>query len=619
LTVTDPDDHRPGMRLHHDLPAALRVLREGLDGAASRIGVILLLIAAAGVAGGLAPLALKGMVDAAGAGTVARGTAFITSVVPFGTLYLLALGGSRLLTELRPPLVGALEQRFYAGLRNRYLRHLLDLPLAFHLGQRSGALVHALQQATTGYQIIIFNLVNNVVPVLVELVTVTLVLVHLGQPELTVTFGATALAYLAVMTLHKFQIGGHAREVSKAALDVQAALTDGLLNVETIKCFGADQTVLRRFASATASLENRWTKLYQQRSRMGLALTATFALSMAASLAIAMRAVADGTLGVGGFVLVNVYMLQVVRPLEMLGAAVRDLSQAIEFIRPLLDVLEQSPEPPTRGERRDRPGLGADSWVRAPSREGIRESRTPSLSFRGLNFSYRDGAPVLRGFNLDIAPGRTIAIVGASGSGKSSLARLLLRLHEPQSGSIQLDDVPIDAVPLAGLRASIGLVPQDIVLFDDTIAFNIGIGRPDAPRHDIEEGSRLARLDAFVRALPAGYDTVVGERGLKLSGGERQRIAIARVFLKRPSMWVLDEATSMLDGLTERAVLHNLHAQSEGRTMIVIAHRLTSVQHADEIVVLSNGRIAEQGCHDELLARGGAYADLWRAQQVHLP
>jgi len=602
------------MRASRDVTTALRVLLDDMDSAVAwRLAATVLLVVAGGLLAGLGPLALKGLIDAAtGApGWLDRPAA--TPTLAFATAYLLSLCGGRLLMELRPSLVGAAEQRLYARLRRRYLGHLLALPLAFHLGTSTGALVHGLQQAVSGYQVIVFHLVNSIVPVLVELATVTLVLASLGQPALMATFAGTALAYLGVMGLRTSALREGAHAVSHASADAHGMLADGLLNVETIKCFGAEGLARDRFGRASDVLEERWARLQSQRLRMGFAVTATFALSMTASLAIAVHAVAQGALTTGGFVLANVYMLQVVRPLEMLGTATRDLSQALAFVRPLIAVLEELPEtaatdPPTNNAD-DMPACTVDTLATMATRR-----EAPDISFRGVHLAFDADRPVLRDLNLDIAAGRTIAIVGASGSGKSSLVRLLLRLHEPQAGSILLDGVAIDTLPIAELRTMVATVAQDTVLFNETIAFNIGIGKAGATQREIEQAARLAEVHEFIAALPAGYGTLVGERGLKLSGGERQRIAIARAVLKRPRVYVFDEATSMLDGLTEQAILRNLRAISADRTTITIAHRLSTIQHVDEIVVLEGGRVVEHGDHAMLLARSGSYAALWRAQ-----
>lgn len=603
-----------------DVTAALRVLRADIDWiVAWRLGATALLVVLGGLLAGAAPLALKGMVDTAGQPTQ-RGQPSAGAMSMFVAAYLLALCSGRLLTELRPWVIATAEQRLYARLRRRFLTHLLVLPLAFHRDRQSGALVQVLQQAILGYQIIIFNLVNCVVSVLVEIVTVTLVLLSLGEPLLMTSFAATAIAYSAAMRFRGSEIRRSARGVSEASIDVHGLLMDSLLNVETIKCFGAEEAARARFGMATRLLERRWATFQGERLRVGLTVAALFALSMTTLIAVAVHAMLHGTLSAGGFVLAIVYMLQLARPLEMLGTAARDLSQAVEFIRPLVDILKEVGEPD------EDCGRVPVSWVTdvvAADDDGdaatVHGRGALSLSFRDVCFAHTGGNAVLIGLSLDIAAGRRVAIVGASGSGKTSLIRLLLRLEEPQAGIIVLGGLDINELPAREVRRLIAVVPQDTMLFNETMAFNIGIGKTHATRCEIERAARLAQVHEFICSLPAGYETVVGERGLKLSGGERQRIAIARAVLKNPRLYIFDEATSMLDGVTEGRILTNLQEISEGVTTITIAHRLSTVRDADEIVVLSGGRVSERGDHATLLANGRGYAALWRAQQsAHL-
>ena len=577
----------------------------------------MLLVVAGSLLAALAPLALKGMVDAVSAARPgASATLSDAPLLLLGAAYLLALCGGRLLTELRPLLAGAAEQRLYGRLTRRFFGHMLDLPLAFHVDRGTGALAHSLVLATTGCQLVVAHLLNSIVPVLIEVVTVAAVLASLHQPGLVATFAFTAIAYLVVFAAAAGRLTQRAHGVSRASLATHATLTDSLLNCEAIKCFVAEPAVRRHMASATEDLERQWLQLHGLRVRIGLAVAATFTVSVAVSLLLAGDAVARGTLTVGGFVLANIYMLQIVRPLEVLGSAVRDVSQALGFVQPLIEVLQE----PTEAQAQQlmcappRAAAGGSARVKPTRRHATSFQQSSGVRFQAVHFAYDAARPVISGLELDIAAGTRLAIVGISGSGKSSLVRLLLRLYQPQSGCIRLDGTPIDALPAHELRAMIGLVPQDTILFNDSFARNIGIGRPGATRDQIEQAARRAQLHDFIASLPAGYDTQVGERGLKLSGGERQRVAIARAVLKRPRLYVFDEATSMLDSQTEAAILRDLLTVSAGCTTITIAHRLSMVMHADDIAVLDQGRVAERGRHAVLLAQGGLYARLWHRQ-----
>ena len=554
----------------------------------------------------LAPLALKGMVDAIASARNPGGVPLLT--LSLAAAYVVALCGSRALNELGPWLSGTAEQRLCDRLRRRFFSHLLRLPLGFHVDRHSGAVMHCLYQATAGFHVTVASLVNTLVPVAVETIAVVLVLSHLDQPSLVLTFIATAAAYLLIFGFGTIRLARQSQQVSAAALAMHASLADHLANVETIKTFCAEGTALGGYAGASGRLASSWSKLLGKQAGVGLTVSATFTLSVCVSVALTSDAVLGGSLSLGGFVLANLYMVQIVRPLELAGSAARDLSQAIEFIRPLLDILNE----PIEASQKNPvvhivpPAAAVVARTRSSAAFGVR--------FRNVHFAYDDKHQVLAGLELDVEPGRTLAIVGASGSGKSSIARLLLGLYQPQLGEILLNDRSIDALRPIELRAMIGVVPQETALFHDTIALNIGIGSPGCSLADIQSAARLAHLHDFVASLPAGYDTVVGERGMKLSGGERQRIAIARAVLKHPRMYVFDEATSMLDSQTEASIRQNLQEISKDCTTITIAHRLSTVQDADEIVVLDRGHVCERGRHSALLAGEGTYARLWALQ-----
>ena len=580
-----------------------------------------LLTAASALLTGLAPAALKGTVDAVLAPETLQDKlgSRTEHLALFGSAYLFCLCAGRIASEARPAVSGSGEQRLYSAIRLGFLRHVLDLPLGFHLSQGSGSLPHALQQAISGCQIALLSASTGIVPVVVEGATVAAVLASLHQPDLILIFGVTATLYLAVMASRTRRLGTAARAVSAASIASNGIMVDGLTNIEPIKCFGAERATVNHYAAALSHLESRWRQLLLHRLQTGLATTAIFAVSMLVTLIFAVEDVRDGRLTIGGFVLVSVYLAQMVRPLELLAAASRDLSQGFAFMGPLVAILEEPTE--TRGTRQPiaeqssrRLPIGADTaFPTAP--ELLRAPRSPSVRFKGIQLAFEPGRPVLDGLSLEIGAGKSLGIVGASGCGKSSLVRLLLRLHTPQAGEIFLDGIPVDTLPLAGLRSMIAVVPQDTVLFNSTIAANIGMGKDDATMSEIEDAARLAGLDRFVANLPSGYATPIGERGLMLSGGERQRIAIARAVLRNPAVYIFDEATSMLDGPTERAILAELCSISTGHTTIVIAHRLSAVQHLDEIAVIAAGAVAERGDHVALLAANGLYTAMWKAQE----
>lgn len=570
----------------------------------AHLALALALVATGGLLAALAPLALKAMIDAVAGTFGAPDPPSGLDALTLGIAYLLTLFAGRMLADVGPLLTGTADQRLYRRLTRRSFSHVLGLPMAHLLGRRQGEWVRSIDLGRAGCQLVVSHAVNSIVPVLVEAVAMGVVLAQIGQPALVAAIALTACAYLAIFTTGSRRLTKIAGEVSRLNLEQHALLSDSLLHCETLRCFVAEAAACRRVDAAGEALEQRWLQLIRVRAGIGLAVTLTFTLSMATSLYLASSAVANGSLTVGGFVLANVYMLQIVRPLEAFGAAVRDISQSLGFIGPLLDILREPPEtPPTNPHPADTPP----------------RSTRPLLVFEEVCFGYASRQPVFRRLNLEIVGGRTTAIVGASGSGKSSLVRLLLRLYQPHCGRILLDGRPLNTLPAAELRAGIGLVPQDTSLFHDTIARNIALGRPDARREDIEQAARRAQLHDFIAALPDRYDTLVGERGLQLSGGERQRLAIARALLIRPAIYVLDEATSMLDSRTEAAVLSGVQEAAIGCTTIVIAHRLSTVMNADEIVVLDNGLVAERGTHAELLIENGHYAQMWRRQMHHGP
>ena len=405
-----------------------------------------------------------------------------------------------------------------------------------------------------------------------------------------------AVAYALAFGVYTRGVAAPSRAVASSNIDAHGLLTDYLLNHEAVKSFNAEAIAAERYRAVLLRTEDSWSRYQQLLARNGLAVATIFAATLGTSLVLAGREVGAGTMTVGDFVLVNAYVVQLARPLESLGMAARSLVHGTGFLHKLLDLFRESPEPAlAAGER--------------PAR-----CRAVDVVFEAVSFSYGAGGGTLRHLDFTIPAGCTVAVVGASGSGKSSLVRLLLRLYEPDAGRILLGGRPIAAIPLAELRRLIAVVPQDTVLFNDTIAYNIALGMPDIGAHHVEHAAKVAQLHDFVATLPQGYDTRVGERGMRLSGGERQRIAIARAAIRQPLVFVFDEATSSLDSGTEQEVVRNLVALSATATTLLIAHRLATVAHADEILVLDDGSIVERGRHAELLRMGRRYAAMWRSQ-----
>lgn len=576
-----------------------------------RLAAAMMLVVVGAMLAAAAPLALKALIDILA--TVPASDGAPALALTLAGAYLLTLGAVRLLAELRPLLTAQAEQSITARLSQRFLAHALSLPMARHRAGHTGATSQTLSQAMTGCQLLTTTLVNSMAPVVVEVGAVLVVLLHIDQPKLVASFAATALAYLGLCAAGALRLQQRAREVSEASLRSRAVLSDTLGQVEALKCFSAEGLALGRFREAVTTLQLRWLALYRQRARTGTALTLIFTVSMAGSLGIAIHAYSAGTLSIGGFVLVTVYLLQLIRPLELLGGATRELAEALEFIRPLMNMLRETPEDVAGGAtEQTTPGTTEPKRLRPATRPAGRGS--PTIVFSGVHMAYDTGCPVLRGLDLELTGGRTLALVGPSGSGKSSIARLLLRLVEPQAGTISLDGDPLGAVPLVALRSMITLVPQDITLMDGSLRDNILLSHPGASDAAVEAAARAAQLHHVVTSLPQGYDTRVGERGLRLSGGERQRVAIARMLLRPASLCVIDEGTSMLDPATEHSVMTAVAAACAGRTTLLIAHRLSNLRWADEVAVLDRGRVVERGTHDALMQAGGAYARLWRDQ-----
>lgn len=587
-----------------------------------RLAVTLLLVLIASGLTALAPLALKLLIDGFSSGNWLMQDAGFLIFGPVALIfaYVFSQWLSRSLTEVRTLIYGTAEARLNRRLSRRLFAHIMHLPLHFHLERQSGGLNQTLVQGVVGYRIVLQHLTFTLLPVLVEMSIIGAVLAWL-QPVFVLILALAMIFYSIIFILGAKQISAPSRSVSSSQVDAHGIMTDSILNYETVKYFNAEEVIQARYDGALAHSEQQWSSFFTSRMRNGLWVALIFALSLGSSTWLATQQVIQGTLTLGDFVLINAYMLQIIRPLEQLGFAFRDLAQGVAFIEKMMAIFKQAPEVSLHhqalalySDSGDHKGDYSKKLIN-PGTDSDGTEPPGELLFKQVNFSYLPQRQILKDINFRVPAGKTLAIVGPSGSGKSSLIRLLVRLYQPDSGEILLNGKPISGLPLADLRAAIAVVPQDTMLFNDTIAYNIGFGKSGSTQQEITQAARLAQIDELVDSLPEQYLTRVGERGLKLSGGEKQRVSIARAALKQPQIFVFDEATSSLDSRTEKEILRNLIDISKGTTTLLIAHRLSTIIHADEILVLDQGEITERGTHDSLLQQNGDYAALWRAQQ----
>ncbi len=557
------------------------------------LAMLCLLLAKVGAIG--APFLLKRVVDALD--TTAPELLATAAVLGLVLAYGIARFLNVLLGEVRDTLFGRVTERAMRRIGLRVFEHLHSLDLAFHLERRTGGLARDIERGTNGVSFLMRFLVFNIVPTLIEIGVVAVLLAW----QYGIAFGAltllSVLCYSLFSGLTTEWRTEFVREVNRADSASNTRAVDSLLNYETVKYFGNEAWEASRY---DAELE-RWETARRENRLSLFALNVGQALivavAMSAAMALAAVRVREGTMSVGDFVLVNAFMMQIFMPLNFLGMVYREIKGSLASIEEMFALLAVVPRISDAPDARVlQPGPGR-------------------VEFRDVGFGYDPSRTILKGVNLTVEPGAKLAVVGASGAGKSTLVKLLYRFHDPDAGSILIDGQEISSLTLASLRSAIAIVPQDTVLFNDTLLENLRYGRPGADDEEVREAIALAQLSDFVARLPEGWHTRVGERGLKLSGGERQRVAIARAILKRAPILVFDEATSSLDSIAEASILDALRRVARGHTSLVIAHRLSTVVDADRIVVLAHGSVVEEGTHAELLASGGAYAALWNTQQ----
>ena len=566
------------------------------DALGMRVRVVLAvaLLVAAKVANVYVPFFYKGAVDA-----LAPSEAGAAVAIPLGLI--IAYGMARVMSlvfaELRDAVFARVAQRTIRKVALSVFQHLHALSLRFHLERQTGGLTRSLERGTRAIEALLRYTLFSIAPTLVEIGLVCIILWRMFGVWYAVATFATVFGYILYTFLVSEWRIKFRRIMNDTDSQANTKAIDSLLNYETVKYFGNEEHEARRYDAALQSYEGAAVRSQQSLSLLNVGQSAIISVGLALVMGMAAGGIVRGTMTLGDFVLVNTYLLQLYQPLNFFGVVYREIKQSVTDIESMVSLLGVG------REVADRPGAPALAVTGGEVR------------FEDVRFGYDPRRPILKGVSFTVPAGRTVAIVGPSGAGKSTISRLLFRFYDISSGRILIDGQDIREVEQASLRATLGIVPQDTVLFNDTIYYNIAYGRPGASPAEVEQAARLAHIHDFVQALPDGYQSMVGERGLKLSGGEKQRVAIARTILKNPAILLFDEATSALDTHTEREIQANLREVSRGRTTLVIAHRLSTVIDADEILVLEAGQIIERGRHAALLSQGGAYAALWARQQ----
>ena len=525
-----------------------------------------------------------------------------TALVAIPIALLVAYGLTRLLTvvfqELREALFARVAQNAIRTVALRTFQHLHALSLKYHLERQTGGLSRVIERGVKGIEFLLNFTLFNILPTLAEIFLVCGVLWYMFSIWFAIVTFTTIVSYIAFTLIVTEWRLKYRRQMNDKDSEANTKAIDSLLNFETVKYFGNEAHEASRYDKAMQGYENAAVKSITSLSAVNVGQGGIIATGLVLLMMMAANGVVDGSMSVGDFVLVNTYLMQLYLPLNFLGFVYRQIRQSLTDMDDMFELLEVEQE--------------------VSDKQGAKELKVSDgvVSFNNVSFCYDVRRPILQNVSFCVESGKTLAIVGPSGAGKSTISRLLFRFYDVNEGNITIDDHDLRDISQKSLRASIGIVPQDTVLFNDTVYYNIAYGDPSASEEDVYKAAKLAKIHDFVKSLPDGYKSMVGERGLKLSGGEKQRVAIARTILKNPEILLFDEATSALDTATEREIQASLREVSKGRTTLIIAHRLSTVVEADEIIVLEKGKVIEKGRHQQLLDNEGVYAEMWAKQQA---